>query len=778
MPPKHRPAMNRRNNRYRHALSLLAAALLLAGCSTTRRLAEGEALYTGVKKIRFEPDSGVHVLSSAESAVKAPLSVPPNNPLYSPYIRTPLPIGLWAWNYLYTPKESGLKHWLFNRLAKEPVLVSEVQPELRVKMAGDILGNYGYFGSDARYELLERKKGKKAKISYQIRVKPPFMYKSIEYPPVKGPMAPVMDSLRRTSLLAVGSQYNIDSLSAERNRITKVLRNQGYYYFRPEYLEYQADTTQQPLRVAMRMQLKQGVPPLALKPYRVGRVDITLQSLNPGPWDTIDLHGSRVAYQKPLRIRPRVLARCITLTPGETYTIDDQNSTQTNLNKLGIFRYVNLGVTELDSLRGNDSLNVSVGAGFDYPLEAELEVDVSSKSNSFVGPGATLRVSHNNLFRGGEVLSVRLKGGYEWQTGNRKRGDNSSTMNSYEFGLSGTLDFKRLLGPRFMQNTRYPSSTSFQLGVDLMNRPKFFRLISFSGSATYNFQTSPYSFHSLTLLKLVYNHLLHTTPEFDQTMDENPAIALSFKDQFIPSISYVYTFDKTYGRAQRNRIYLQNTITSAGNLIAGAIDLFGRRNPKYLFGNQFSQFVKGISEARYYYRIGKRSWLATRLLVGAGYAYGNSTVMPYSEQFYIGGANSIRAFTIRSIGPGSFHPADDDRNSYLDQTGDFKLEGNVEFRFPLMGDLHGAVFVDAGNIWLLKNDPKRPGGVLRGKTFFNDIALGTGCGLRYDLKFLVLRLDLGIAIHNPYPNPDKKGYYNIKSFKDGLALHLAIGYPF
>ncbi len=199
-------------------------------------------------------------------------------------------------------------------------------------------------------------------------------------------------------------------------------------------------------------------------------------------------------------------------------------------------------------------------------------------------------------------------------------------------------------------------------------------------------------------------------------MDENPAIAMSFRNQFVPSINYTYTFDKTYGRTGNRRFYWQNSVTSAGNILSGVLSLFGSKQPQHLFGNRFSQFVKEVSEVKFYHRIGRRNnWLATRFLVGVGYAYGNSEVMPYSEQFYIGGANSIRAFTIRSLGPGSYRPPADDRNGYLDQTGDFKLEANVEYRFGIMGRLNGAVFLDAGNIWLLKKDPKRPGAELKWK---------------------------------------------------------------
>ena len=380
---------------------------------------------------------------------------------------------------------------------------------------------------------------------------------------------------------------------------------------------------------------------------------------------------------------------------------------------------------------------MEIDARFDYPLEAALETDVTSKSNSFIGPGVTFRVSNNNLFRGGEVLSVKLNGSYEWQTGNKNSGGRSSRLNSYELGLNANLDIPRLLLPRSMtRRQKYPGSTSFQLGVDLMNRPSFFRLIAFSGSAGYNFQTSPYSRHSLTVFKLTYNKLLHTTDSFDRTMDENPAIAMSFRNQFVPSINYTYTFERTYGATGNRRFYWQNSVTSAGNLLSGILRAFGERQPQHLFGNRFSQFVKEVSEVKFYHRIGRRNnWLATRFLVGAGYAYGNSEVMPYSEQFYIGGANSIRAFTIRSLGPGSYRPPADDRNGYLDQTGDFKLEANVEYRFGIMGRLNGAVFLDAGNIWLLKKDPKRPGAELKWKGLLNDIALGTGfrTALRHQL---------------------------------------------
>ena len=498
---------------------------------------------------------------------------------------------------------------------------------------------------------------------------------------------------------------------------------------------------------------------MALKPYRVGKVTVRLTDPKPGRPDTLRLRGAEVIAQRPMRIRPRLLSWALTLERGELFTVGAQDRTLTNLNKLGVFRSVSLNVAPVDSLRGSDTLDVGIDARFDYPLEAALETDVTSKSNSFLGPGIALKVSNNNLFRGGEVLSVALNGSYEWQTGNKRSGGRSSQLNSYELGLNATLNVPRLLVPQSMlRRQRYPGSTSFQLGADLMNRPDFFRLVAFSGSMGYNFQTSPYSRHALTLFKLTYNKLLHTTEEFDRTMDENPAIAMSFRNQFVPSIGYTYTFDRTYGAAGNRRLVWQNSFTSAGNLLAGVLRAFGEKQPQELFGNRFSQFVKEVSELKFYHRIGRRNnWLAARLLIGVGYAYGSSEVMPYSEQFYIGGANSIRAFTIRSIGPGSYRPPAGDRNGYLDQTGDFKLEANVEYRFAILGKLGGAVFLDAGNVWLLKKDPKRPGAELKWKGLLDEIALGTGFGLRYDISYLVIRADLGIGCIRPVRIPTSGG---------------------
>lgn len=765
-------------------LFLTLLAIQWAGCSTTKRLADGEVLYTGVKKMKFESaDDSLKVIKSAVSAAKKPLSVKPNNPLISPYVRTPLPIGLWAWNYLYTPEKKGLKAWLYRRFAKEPVLMSDVKPDVRVQVADQILENYGYFGVRTDYEIIpsKNKPEKKQKVSYHATLPAPHTFDSIEYLEAEGELGRIIDTLNRSTTIRPGMVYNVNNLSAERSRISRELRDRGYYYFRPEYIEYLADSLMEPYKVQLRMQLAEDVPPAALKPYRVGDVRMVLFNPEGGEFDSMQVNDVLIRYQQPQKLRTRIFRETLDIHPGELFTPQEESQTLTNLNRLGVFSGVSMNVPPLDSLKADqDSLRVLLNATYDLPMEGDFEVDLTSKSNSFLGPGVIFSLRHKNFFKGAEVFSIRLNGSYEWQTGSKRQYEGeSSLINSYEFGVTSSLDFPRLILPYYLhKKTKYPSKTSLQLGADLLNRSGYFYMLSANGSISYNFQTSKYSTHTITPFKLVYNKLLSTSHMFDSTMNANPAIAESFNNQFIASLGYTYTYDRTFGRREKDRVIWQTSVTEAGNIFSGVWGLLGASGTKHIFGIPFSQFAKAVTEIRHYHRVGPdRDRLVTRLKIGAGHAYGNSKVMPYSEQFYIGGANSIRAFTIRSLGPGSYRPSENDKYGYWDQTGTFILEANLEYRFNIAGGLNGAVFMDAGNIWLLKNDPDRPGGKL-GSNFWKEIALGTGVGVRYDLSYLVVRLDWGIGIHTPYRNPNKSGYYNISKFKDGMGVHLAIGYPF
>ena len=768
--------MRRNSNRIKCVFNAVAAALavaVVAGCSTTRRLPAGEVLYTGVKKVEISAPDGMEVPSDVADELKGAVAVKPNNPLFgSVSYRTPFPIGLWVYNNWSNPPK-GLKHWLYEKLVAEPVLVSDVRPEVRVKMMDEILDNNGYFMGGASYELVKGKNKKKAKILYRVTTGPEYMLDSIILPTDSCHLTHVIDSVaRRIKYLKPGVRYSSDSLSTVRTRIANSLRNRGYYFFRPEYIEYLADSTINPRHIALKMKLASNIPAFALKRYRTGKVTTYIyRNEGGGTPDTIHTRVGDVVQMKPSRLRTKVIPENVAFRPGKYFSVRDMDRTQTYLSRLSIFNAINIEVTP-DTASTEPLLDVDIVCTFDRPLEASIEVNASSKSNSYLGPGVILGVTNRNVFGGGEQLSVNLTGAYEWQTGRNR----SSVFNSYEVGLNASLAFPRLLAPKFIPRLRRAANwTRVSLGADLLNRPHYFKMAQFNASFGYDWRSKRYIANNLTVFKLTYTNLMHTTHAFDSIMDANPAIAQSFKSQFIPQMSYSMVYDRAMNR--NNTINIRATVTEAGNVFWALWEACGKKGEKELFGNPFSQFIKGTAQVVYGRRLGGSHWLMSRVMVGAAHAYGNSSQVPYSEQFYCGGANSVRAFTVRSLGPGSYHTPGKSANDYFDQTGTFKFEANIEYRFPILGPLHGAVFMDAGNVWLLKDDPQRPGGTLKASSFLRELALGTGAGLRFDIGMLVVRADLGIGIHAPY-DTGRSGYYNMTSFKNSLAFHLAIGYPF
>ncbi len=757
------------------ALLLTVAALLTHSCSTTSRLAEGDILYTGVKKIDIRMPDSVKMPPGLSSEVKTAVNVKPNNCLYSPYYRYPFPIGLWVWNHWDEPKKE-IGKWLYNLLVQQPVLISDVRPEIRTKMIDQVLQDNGYFQGTATYQLVQGKNKKKAQILYSVNTGRPYMIDSVQLLPDTCYLNHLIDSVAsRSTYLKAGSRYALDSLAQVRVNVANAVRNKGYYFFQPDFLTYLADSLMRPEQIALRLDIADNAPKFGLQQFKTGKIvtNIYRSDLTAEWTDTLQTQRGTIIQQMPSRLRKGLIPSCIAFRTGRIFSVRQMNNTQTYLSRLGIFNGIEINAIP-DTLAKEPTLDVYINCTFDKPLEATLEANASSKSNSYLGPGLAATITNKNIFGGGEQFSVKINGDYEWQTGH---GNEKSKFNSYEVGLTTSLAFPRLLAPDWVtRRRRVLNWTRITLNAELMNRPHYFKIAQFNAGLSYDWQYSRHVSNSFTPFKISYTKLLKTTHDFDSIMAANPAVALSFRDQYIPQMLYSYTFDRKYRKWRTFNFQL--TLQQAGNVFWSIYQLCGKHGEKKLFGTPFSQFVKGTAQIVYGQRLTRKDvWLVSRALVGAAHAYGNSTEVPYSEQFYIGGANSIRAFTVRSLGPGSYRPPKDLVNGYFDQTGTFKFEVNTELRFPIIGDLHGATFIDCGNIWLLKKDPQRPGGELKASTFFKDLALGTGVGLRYDLDILIVRADLGIGIHAPYKT-DKHGYYNMPSFGKSLAFHLAIGYPF
>lgn len=759
--------------------------VFLSACSTTKNLPEGETLYTGIDKLEVVNEDKTLAGVTALTEVEAALAYAPNNAIFgSSSLRWPIPFGLWVYNGFekYQDKR-GVGRWIFDHLGKSPILMSSVNGETRAKVATNLLHDYGYFNGTVSYQEVPQKNPKESKVNYVIDMAQPYFLDSIAYLKYPHYADSLIRSTRSQSVLKSGENFSVLRLEEERQRLSSLFRNHGYYYYRPEFTTYRADTLQKPGYVSLQVVPRNGIPAEAKKQYYIGKTSVYLTGYNDEPpTDTLRLRTMDIYYNgKKPGIRPSALMRNFFFRKGELFSQDRQTFTQEAIARMGVFRYSEFRYEPKDTTANGDTLNVNMYATFDKPYNAELELNVTTKSTDQTGPGAIFKITRNNFQRMGANLSFEVRGSYEWQTNSNVEG-NSSKLNSYELGTSLSLDFPRLILPwkdNDLRRSRYPQKTSFKIYGNLLNRARFFNMLSFGGNVTYEFRKSRLWKHTVTPFQLTFNTLMSTTERFDSITATNPSLALSLGDQFIPSMNYTFTYDNA--RLKKDyQLWWENSITSAGNvtslLYAALGENFSEKNKK-LLGTPFAQFLKLTSEVRALFKVGEKQHIAARFMGGVLWSYGNQTIAPYSEQFYIGGANSLRAFTVRSVGPGTYNPGQNTKYGYLDQTGDIKLEANVEYRFPIFGELYGATFLDAGNVWLMRKDENRPGGEFSLKNFAKSIALNTGVGVRYDLTFLVIRLDMGIALHVPYET-GKSGYYNIPKFKDGLGLHFAIGYPF
>ncbi len=826
---------------YIRFIATLLLAGLTAACSTTKNLAEGEQLYIGIdeityngtprksKKERIKSDTtgvitsiagavnavenalnggGVEALEEhlqknkdeladeeerelrkqeeaeleafdkTREEIEAVLAYAPNNALFgSSSLRSPLPTSLWLYNGLVNSK-NAVGRWLFKNFAATPVYVSTVSPEMRAKVATNTLRNYGYFSGRVTSEVLTQKNPKKAKISYNVFAGPVHRLDSIAYLGFSPKADSLLRATARQSLLKKGEPFSALNLSNEQLRIENLFRENGYYYYSAPYTTYRADTLQRKNFVQLR------VSPLAERPQNVRRqwyMGHTYVSVRRSESDVLDKTLSRRNYTyrysgEKLPLRANMWRRAISHRHGEIFRLSDSKNTLEKLGAMGVFSQMDVNYMPQDTTATCDTLNVFITAMMDKLFDSSFEMNATMKSNQQVGPGVAYNIAKRNAFGGGERVSFKIFGSYEWQmhSGSSER---NSLLNSYELGTELAMEFPRFILPGVSRrHFRRPATTTFALNADWRNRANFFQMVTFGGDVTYKWNTHSTSKHELKLFSLDFDKMIHTTTSFDSIMNANPALYVSMRDQFVPSMSYTFTYASA--AHHRNPIWLQFSVKEAGNLVSGIYAAAGKKwseKDKDLFGSPFAQYVKLTAEMHETFRISSRTHIAARLFAGAIFSYGNSLRAPYADQFYVGGANSIRAFTVRTIGPGSYR-SDNSKYAYIDQTGDFKLEGNVELRTRLFGSLHGAVFLDAGNVWLLRDDPQRPGGKLTGSNLKN-IAVGTGAGLRYDLEFLVLRLDVGIGLHAPY-RTSKSGFYNLERFRDGFAFHFAIGYPF
>jgi outer membrane protein assembly factor BamA len=749
-------------------LPVLVLVFLFASCSNTKYLKDDETLYTwtwfkwkGKKNVERLPYKAYNVVSAG-------------------YVRT-------NWNYflfsrpglaiyyrLMPKKNWGFRHYVWEVFSKPPLLLSDVNPELRRIKMQQALFDHGHFDSEVDLRLKYNPRNpKKVQAVYTITMKDSYHFRNFDYYARGDRFDQLIFESMDDSYIKSGKEYWLTDVKNERQRISDMLRNHGYFFFNPDFLIFNMDTTVGNKEINAVMHMKNHIPEFKKEVYTVGNVRVFFNankdSISEIPLEYDSLNN--VYFQKQDYYKQKYVNRKISLMDTSIFKLDNHNNTLSYISGYGIFRRTELVYT-MDTTKQN-SLNANLFLSPIKPITTSLELNFATKSNDFLGPSAVLTIAHANIFKGAERLSLQIEGGIEWQK-RSKRKEYELGLNSFEIGLKTMLEFPRFLLPfePKHESKKYIPKTYVSQGYKLLKRVKYYEMSIASSNFGYRWRSDKNRQYKIEPLSLSIINMMGKSKEFEDYLIQYPSIARSFDEQLILGSIYSVTLENKHKKNVIKNYYNNTTLDLAGNttslLVPGG----------EIFGNHYSQYLKVTNDFRHYLNISPVHQLATRLLVGVGVPYGNSTVLPYIKQFFAGGSSDIRAFYARSLGPGSYQRNPNQQNLLLDQSGEIKITGSIEYRFPITYKLDGAMFFDAGNVWLLHEDTSRVGGQFKWDSFLQEVALGFGMGLRVNLDYIVIRLDAALPFRNPYKENGTYWTFTSPYFFKNYILSLAIGYPF
>jgi len=759
--------------KYFIALSLF----FVFGCSNTKYLPEGELLYTGGSVTIKDSVIKKKDRKELEKELEDLLRPKPNKQFLG------LRPKLWIYNIAGVPKkEKGFRYWLRTKVGEPPVLFSKVDLDYNASVLRSFTENRGYFKT--RVSADSTAKNKRATAEYTVVPKKQYIIKSVTFPDDSLAMSRIIGRSSRRSLLKVGKPYDLDVIKAERERIDARLKERGYFYFNPDYILAQVDSSKGDHEVKIKLVIKADAPPKALTAYKINKIivypnfAISKDSLKYKPEDVVQYKDFTI-IDTANTFNPRIFDRTIYFKKGDLYNRKDHNLTLNRFVNLGTFSFVK------NEFKLSDSLPKTLDSYYYLTLLPKkfIRVEVLGKTNSASYTGTELNVNWNNrnLFKGAELLTVSVFGGADFQLSGTNNG-----KNIYKVGTETSLTWPRFIVPFFHVegSSEYVPRTKATVRYEYQNRTQLYSLNSFKASYGYMWKENVRKEHQLNIMDITYVSPNNVTEEYLADAEKDESLKKVIEKQLIFGPTYTYTFTNTMQKRKKNTFYFSGEVDLAGNITGLATGANVKEgNQKSIFDVPFSQYAKFRGDFRHYLKLGEESQLASRIIVGAGIPYGNSNVLPTSKQFVVGGTNSIRAFRARSIGPGSYLNTETSNNYLPDQSGDLKLEFSTEYRAKLFSIVKGAAFIDAGNIWLMNKDPNKPGGEIS-KDFMKEIAVGAGVGLRFDVSFFILRTDLAFPLRKPYLPDGERWVIKDIDFgsgpwrKENLILNIAIGYPF
>ncbi|WP_374440379.1 BamA/TamA family outer membrane protein [Epilithonimonas sp.] len=752
-------------------------------CSNTKYLKEGEMLYTGAE-IKIENDSLSKKSKKAlKSELEDNLTPKPNSSFLG------LRPKLFFYNIAKEPKkEKGFNYWLKYKVGEKPVLLSDVDREFNKDIIVNYSENKGYFNAKATYDTVS--KNKKAQVIYTLRPGNQYLINKVKFQNDSIPVTEEIVKVSDKTLLKAGNPFDLDVIKSERERIDNQLKQKGFYYFHPDNLIIQADSTvTKNHKVELNVKLKENTPELAKQQFTIDKVIVfpnyNIRDVKDGKYNIPMASDSLAKYahddiyviDPEQKFKPKIFDRALYFKKGDLYNRADHNLTLNRLINLGVFKFVK------NEFVVSDSLNHKFDAYYLLtPRQIQsLRLEALGRTNSanYAGSELNLNWTHRNLFRGAEQFKASVYGAFDVQVGGPK-----DAKNLFRAGANAQLSIPRIVAPfRFHSSSAFVPRTNISIGYEFQNRTEYYTLNTFTGSFGYIWKENVRKEHDLKIFDVTYVTPANVTPLYDSISANSNALQRVVQKQLIFGPTYSYTYTNTM-LPKKNTIYYKGTLDLAGNLtglLSGANVKEGKQ--KSIFGVPFSQYAKMEHDFRFYHKLGDKSSFASRFIGGIAYPYGNSDNIPFSKQFFSGGSNSIRAFRARTLGPGSFDPRTIKEGYYFDQSGDIKLELNAEYRANIYKFLNVAFFADAGNIWLVNDDIQRPGAKFS-SDFMSEIAVGAGFGLRLDFSILILRLDLAMPFRIPYYEKgdrwtfDKINFGDASWRRDNLILNIAIGYPF
>ena len=720
---------------------------ICTSCSTTKFVPDGKYLLTDVK---IETDNKNVNTSQMEQYINQKA----NTKWFSLFA---VPLG----TYNLSGRDST--KWInriLKRLGEEPVLFDTLKAEMSRKNLGTVMQNMGYLHADVSLKTIAN--DKKIKVIYTLHTGKPYFIGNIEYDIYDKNIAQILDMKNENNRgLKKGMIFSINNLENERKRITNILSDSGYYKFNKDYIIYEADSTRTNDSIDINLKLMKfransKSPEKDHNRYYINKVNFT------------SADGDKI------KLRRSVLSDNLAIKEGAPFCEHDLQTTYNNFARLQAVKYTNIRFEELPD---TSLLNCNIQLSTNKPNTISFQPEGTNTAGD-LGAAASLTYENRNLFHGSEMLSIQLRAAFEAITGL----EGYQAEDYEEYNIEGRLMFPRFIAPFLSENFRRNSNAHSELTVsyNLQNRPEFHRRV-FTAAWKYLWnapkQNSTYRFD---LIDLNYVYMPWISEKFkedylDDDSNRNAILRYNYEDLFIMKMGFGMTYNNGVHAIKAN-------IETSGNILSllSGVSKFDKNSQgQYtLFNIAFAQYVKANFDYTRLFTFDWRNSLALHFGFGIAYPYGNSKILPFEKRYFSGGANSVRGWNVRELGPGKFKGTDG-RIDFINQTGDMKLDFNLEYRTALFWKFNGAFFIDAGNIWTLRSYADQPGGQFKFDEFYKQIAVSYGLGIRLNLDYFILRLDMGVKAINPAYTTTEEHYPIISpNFKRDFSLHFAVGLPF